>query len=773
MRLFVLKADRPISKVITKTGLGYETNPYPNIRDFTSSEFTVNNIDEMHQVIEATSNNGHTILKGELKTPLTNQSRAGSTDAHKTTEWVCLDIDTDTPLNINHEDLLTLLHPGLAEASYIYQHSASDGITCQPGTRYHLFIMLDKPISPNILKQWLLNANLKHDVLRERVQLSANGNSLKYPLDITTCQNDKLLYVAPPHCQGFVDPIDTRTEVVHRAQPTGNLDGIFNNAEVNRELSTELINQLREKQGLKPKKAKYKQVGSHDVMTNPDFATVTGIKTERGFVYLNLNNGDSWGYYHPENNPQILYNFKGEPPVYTKDIVPDYFRDTMSEKEAEFATQPFCFHEPRTDTYFTGVYLSKSNTIHALNSVSSKDKIKDFLAQYDLPMPDPIEDWTLEFNPTTNMVFDPTNRWINKFKPTSYMKDRSTPCAAVPSIINKVLRSICVDKETYDHFINWLAALFQTRKKLGTAWIFHGAPGTGKGILHERILAPLFGVEHTPKVTIQQLEEQFNSFTETALITWVDEVKMNNRSEDTVQEKLKHMITEETTTIRALYRNPITATSYNNIILATNHRDPLYIAPNDRRYNVAPAQETPISITAYEIDLIRDELPYFAAYLRDYSVNMAKTRQILQSKARDLLIKAAEKTVDTFFNAIKTGDIDYFFQYITAKPRLTLGNTYIDFERAVKRWCAAAVNNEDLFMSRDEMLAAYAYLQNKPNTSSTAFSRMCAIQRITIYPGKINGVPVRGTHVKPKLEDRDSVKEYVQAENVIQMKQPG
>jgi hypothetical protein len=52
---------------------------------------------------------------------------------------------------------------------------------------------------------------------------------------------------------------------------------------------------------------------------------VTGVRRARGFVYLNLNGGDSWGYYFPESNPEILRSFKGEPPVRLADIAPDFW----------------------------------------------------------------------------------------------------------------------------------------------------------------------------------------------------------------------------------------------------------------------------------------------------------------------------------------------------------------------------------------------------------------------------------------------------------------
>jgi hypothetical protein len=56
-------------------------------------------------------------------------------------------------------------------------------------------------------------------------------------------------------------------------------------------------------------------------MLKPDSAVITEMKAERGFVYFNLNGGDSWAYYHPESNPDYIYNFKGEPSYLLKNKV--------------------------------------------------------------------------------------------------------------------------------------------------------------------------------------------------------------------------------------------------------------------------------------------------------------------------------------------------------------------------------------------------------------------------------------------------------------------
>jgi hypothetical protein len=96
--------------------------------------------------------------------------------------------------------------------------------------------------------------------------------------------------------------------------------------ETNKVKTDKRINELREAAGIPARKFSYKHARFRiQVLVKPDAATISEIKVDRGFVYLNLNGGDSWGYYHPEDNPDFIYNFKGEPTYLTKELLPDYW----------------------------------------------------------------------------------------------------------------------------------------------------------------------------------------------------------------------------------------------------------------------------------------------------------------------------------------------------------------------------------------------------------------------------------------------------------------
>jgi hypothetical protein len=115
--------------------------------------------------------------------------------------------------------------------------------------------MLQRPAVPQALKQWLIKCNL--DICASQLTLTRSGCALHYPLDITACQNDKLIYIAPPKCDpSSIDKFEgPRIQLVTRLRSTLDFpDGAFPSESVNRAAVEKLINSLREQQGLKPRK---------------------------------------------------------------------------------------------------------------------------------------------------------------------------------------------------------------------------------------------------------------------------------------------------------------------------------------------------------------------------------------------------------------------------------------------------------------------------------------------------------------------------------------
>lgn len=78
-----------------------------------------------------------------------------------------------------------------------------------------------------------------------------------------------------------------------------------------------------------------------------------------------------------------------------------------------------------------------------------------------------------------------------------------------PSIWNLLSNVIPVEAER-THFINWIATIFNTRKKMRTSFVFKGVQGAGKNVLFQHVIASLLGRAQCRVVKNEDLIERFN-----------------------------------------------------------------------------------------------------------------------------------------------------------------------------------------------------------------------------------------------------------------------
>ena len=757
-----------LTKRFVCTNTRVEVEPYPHVRDVTSHSARASTPDELFQLLLEHAQQGHCLLKGTLSRPAVRESRAGLTQAEAPTRWLLLDLDFDSGWD-SVDDFLADLNPAWADVSYIWQHSSSAGIRCEPGLRGHLWLMLDGPVVPASVKLWLKERNLNVPGLQQHLRLTASGMSLKWGLDVSTCQNDKLIYIAPPILEGLDDPIRERIVLVRKDRdfapvPPCNILPASVDTQTDR-----IVAELRAAAGMPRRKPKYQEDRDLRLLANPEQATVKGIKSARGFVYLNLNGGDSWGYYFPEDNPDILYNFKDEPLVRLQALAPDFYANYKRQlKRSKFPdVQPYVFRNMLTDTYFNLLYSKSEDRILLLGKVSTKDRMQDFLAQYGEVLPDPIPDWTVEFNPTTTKVIDPTARWINLFDPTDYLRHGGDveACPQIPPIIDKVLTSVVGGCDlTKEHFLNWLACLVQTRKHLGTAWILHGVPGTGKGLLVSKVLTPILGPKHVTEWTTKEFDDPFNAPLERTCLLWLDEFKASSaRNSDSLMSRLKHLITEPTLPVRAMRSETIERPHFVNVIIATNFPDPIPLDDSDRRFNVAPAQERALQITQQEVASIENELWLFASYLMHAPADLGRARQILKNAARESMTECSQSDDHQFFNALHMGDLDYFLGFLSGDVPSSELTRFHGHREAITRWCESYLENpgHPVKCTNNQLRAVFTFTTGQ-ELSLAKFGRLASRHRLPFKTLHFGGnVKQRGLAVPFHTTDLDAVNEVL------------
>lgn len=769
-----------LTKQFRKTDEGIEVQPYPLVRSVISHHEDVHTPEDLYQKITHHAKQGHCMLKGQLARPLQGESRAGQTDSMQVTQWVLLDLDFDDGWE-SVDAFLYELNPAWRNVSYVWQYSSSAGIRHDAGLRGHIWIMLDEPTSPSLLKSWLKERNLTVPRLRERIELTATGFSVRWPLDVTTCQNDKLIYIAPPIFENGTDPIEgERIQLVRKdtdfapaPTPQGSMQQLENSTE-------HLINELRKAQGLPKRTARYKEQGAQKVLANPDEAVVTGEHHARGFVYLNLNGGDSWGYFFPEDKPELLFNFKDEPVVRLKDIAPEFYYQYRRRRtrEAYGNVRPYVLRDPQTDTYYNVIHDRNEDQIKLLAPVAAKDRLRDFMEQYGYTLPDPVPDWTIDFDPTTTEVIDPEAQWLNRYQPTDLIRygGQLTPYPELPPIINRVVRSVCADDDdVVEHMLNWLACLLQTRKHLGTAWVLHGVEGTGKGVLFNQILRPILGQRHAVELTMTTFEEKFNDILQEACLLWLDEFRLfSSQRADMVRQKLWNLITEPSIEIRAMHKNTIVRPNYVNVMIASNFPDPLPITEGDRRFNIAPAQDRKLYLTRAEVEEgLPDELPLFVSYLMHREADLDRAAEVIDNEPRQEMQRVTQTAPDAFFSALKNGDLDYFIDY--AQDETASQDQPVAFEQYCKivwLWVDRFLHNYDedgnviapaMRVSTGEALRAFQFITDL-RWGKDRFGRRLN-QHCKVSRARVSGYdkPVRAFDVDFQTEDMDVVREFHRA----------
>lgn len=758
MKTFFLSADKPIVK-------SYELDPktgelikhsYPFVYEVTSHEENIPDLKTLATVMGKYAKLGACMLKGQLSRPLVAESRKGSTDPDQKTDWICLDLDGVD--NYQTVDLF-LDDIGCGDTDHVVQWSSSMGVENKAGFRCHIFMKLAQPVHPQMLKYWLQGINLSVDTLSSQLELTKTGNSLRWPLDVTTCQNDKLLYIAPPKLgPGIKDPYPKNTRISFQKRskqllvlpyPLPTKDSIRERVDVK-------VNELRVQAHLPVrKKTKYKFSGGTEYLQNPDQATITGQKTERGFVYFNLNGGDSWAYYHPEDRPEFILNFKGEPAYKTEELLPEYWASLQSAAASYTPNSQglihFAFRDFRSSNYYNGSYNTATDKL-TLAMAKNESQIRQYAKQHGLALGECVPDWNLVWNPNSPLVVNSNTCELNVYEPSQLSlnyKPGAHRAPTVPPTIKKVIDHVLgYDQPTIDHFMNWLACVVQYLTKTGTAWVWQGTQGTGKGVLFHSIITPLMGEPNVVAKRFEEIESEFTGFMENKFIAFIDEIEAGKSLyHSKITAKLKNLIVEPHISIRKMYHPAYMAPNYASMIFASNKNAPVEVPPDDRRFNVGPYQKQPIQLTATEVDdLIPKELPEFYAYLRAYPADQARARTPLQSQARTNLIQVNRTAIDTVSDAILAGNLEFLWDHMPSDARQlnpTQQIRYTPFRELV----VDLVTHQDPKLTRDDLYVIMEWCVGGMPQSPHKFTAVLKHHNLPLTQVWKNNRNVRGIHV--------------------------
>jgi len=666
MKLTFLEAEIPLTKRFYKTETGeIESEPYPLVKNLTSIVEEVTTPEDFCNALQKHAKLNHALLKGSLEKEIKSESRQGLTNRNEPTEFFCLDVDY-LPNIETVDNFINQLPTAFQQASYVIQYSASYKLK-KKGLAAHIFFLLAKPEYPQTLKQYTKWLNFEY--FNSQITLNKIGTALVWPLDLTINDNTRIIYISPPALgEGIVDPVTDRFTYVKKDNDSLALDYSRAMALDLEARVTDKKNFLRQDKGLKPLKTGTRKVKDILIQSKPGSALITGIREQRGFVYFNLNGGDSWAYYHPIGNYEIIHNFKGEPNYLTKELLPDYY-DQCTERlyspPALDSSQDrvyLAFREIQTDQYYNGWYEPGPDVL-TLFKTNSLTKINHFMKQNRQREPEYIPDWTYEFAFDNDDVIDFENQWANKFVRTKYIRN-PVKCKNIPKKIDYVIRhALGNNDEAYEYFVNWLAFIYQRRQPTRTAWIMMGTQGTGKGALFHRIISPLFGSEYCVVKQLAQLEDQFNGYMENTVFLYIDESEISAvKNSQKLMAYVKNLIVEPSISVRHMHQQARMVKNNVNVIISSNKPDPMEIDPTDRRFNVGLYQPDKIDYTDEDNLIVEQELYKFAYFLENFEIDYGKMKMPLDNESRRQLMYITRNSIDEVASALLKGNLEFFIE---------------------------------------------------------------------------------------------------------------
>jgi hypothetical protein len=769
----------PLSKHYSKVS-GFK--PYPHVKAVTSHKYKLSvdadGLQTFENLIREHGAKGHCLLKGNLKRDLVDESRAGQTNRTELTNLLVLDIDgirlpksTNSGDKLSSTDVTFLANQIVAElpielrdVSYVAQASASLGLKGDK-ISMHIFMLLSVAMPAKSVKLWLQDCNFESDVFNEQMELSVNGQSLKYPLDTSVADNSKIIFIAPPSFESTrLDPFDSdddRIVKVDRGQPTLDLASLMSDISPQRchEKAQKHKDTLRDAAGFSKRQTKIRVTTidnqTEEVLSNPDKMAIA-IVDETSFPYIrcNINGGDSGAYYFNMSKPTYMYNFKDEPLFEIEKADKDFYVSIFERyeerlEEVGHAVKPVVLRDYSTDTFFNGVYDPNTKQFakeYPLTPIS-KMNIEDFYMNHGKVPPDFIPDGRVIFDPTSNeeaINFNRVPYYVNTYQRSDYVRNAQTPqvpleighgqrikdtCPLIHTIIYHILGN---GDEEYERFINWLAYIYQTSKKTGVSWVLTGTQGTGKGVFYSKILRGLFGTPHVPMKFLQSMEEQFNLYMRDALFLVVDEFHMASASSSAgkMADKLKNQITEPTITIRGMRSNQVEVESYTNYLFLTNRVDAVNIETGDRRYNIAPKQEEKLLDKfpgiAKQLDSgkLEKELYEFAGLMQTYKVDAHLAKTAINNLAKEQMRNVSMSVFEEFCQALKEGKLSYFTDILDINTATVLHSNEIEAaQRLVKSWIAHAEHPYMVLPMEHLRTVFHVQTEQNPRLSQREFTK--------------------------------------------------
>lgn len=661
------------------------------------------------------------------------------------------------------------------EVSYFLHASSSMGLNGKNRISLHIEFVLNAPLAPKLLKDWLLSMNFLIDAFKSKLSLNATGLGLRFPLDRSVADNSKLIFIGHPYFElSKQNPIlnEHRLLLIEKKallMPSEALSIPLRQTLI--DMQNSAVADLRKKMGLaKKSRADVRRVTRFgetlELLKNPDKVHVEIVDDDGDFVHANMGDGDSHAYWWPKSDPTLIYNFKGDPVVRLQDIDPETYEWCLKHHAEFINSQKKVMYLGRrviedgvSSGFITAAINTETQLIYEMVRHNDKASAEDWMASVGEFLGENVSMIRVEYNPKEELKYriDQTQdgrpvEYLNLFceselwRKREMIDDKITYDNLAKKLKEHVPNSYTLLKHVFGgkdievaHFINWLSWLTKSREKPGTTWLLHGTQGTGKGILWEHLLTPLMGKENVRKTTIVEMEDKFNAGLAKKMLVLVDEFRHSEASASKrLESQLRLMATEGDSSVRAMRTEYADKESYFGMIFFSNEYDAMRVPGNDRRINVATRQETrlrdalatnkdPSGIKEIQklIKGINGEIQMFANLLYTMETDEVQAKLTLDTEAKQAMAVASRTRTEDFAFAIKNWDISMLISYALNSNPNHLNDTRQMLE-GLRNIAQFGVGTHVMEIPRDVVLAFYRAATGDDKISAAGLTKYLA-----------------------------------------------
>ena len=207
--------------------------------------------------------------------------------------------------------------------------------------------------------------------------------------------------------------------------------------------------------------------------------------------------------------------------------------------------------------------------------------------------------------------------------------------------------------ELYNYILNWISYILQNPgEKTGTCLVITGEQGTGKNTFTDVICNLMQRYSVRNLTDISHLVGKFNSVIENNKLIVCNELSSADSNLRMNADSLKSIITEKVSTVEAKYMEPRMVENVVNLIILSNHFDPVKVENGDRRYVVCNTNETHKDDQDYFgaiIDTFTEEFyQNLFTYFMKRNLDGVNLRILPKTEAKAALIEANKSSIELF-----------------------------------------------------------------------------------------------------------------------------